>query len=339
MLHIRAIRSVTTHKSHCRNLTTLSLYTRGVYLEREGRLFWRWSSCRCRSTDRSWTPGAVAASRWEISSLCRQWETHLNTSRDPRHHLANDSLTTTIVTDGSWRSNSFLTSSTIFASTCILFDINRTTHIFQKCRTCKVSNAYFSTIWLTTKCYETSYCRIKACLQHIQTLPTLHKWPDTNSALEAINNVTNCLLVFHVSLSLSFPRTRYWSKIAKFPYRMCISLPFLGWPNPNRMAYDVKPPRVTYCLTMSPVVSAYYTRVRRTDMCRHHIPRYVLDVCVVQQMAWNPLMLRLCGSLKILERARCNPWPHVANRRMSISQLLSMLLLIYGFKFRSAFLH
>jgi len=31
---------------------------------------------------------------------------------------------------------------------------------------------------------------------------------------------------------------------------------------------------------------------------------------------------RLCSCYKVLER--CNPWPHVANRHISISQLLSL---------------
>jgi len=40
----------------------------------------------------------------------------------------------------------------------------------------------------------------------------------------------------------------------------------------------------------------------------------------------------------ILER--CNPWPHVANRIYRHKPAtVKLLLLIYGFKFRSAFLY
>jgi len=44
---------------------------------------------------------------------------------------------------------------------------------------------------------------------------------------------------------------------------------------------------------------------------------------------------------KPFELERCNPWPHVANRHMSKPKpaIVKVLLLIYGFKFRSAFLY
>jgi len=42
---------------------------------------------------------------------------------------------------------------------------------------------------------------------------------------------------------------------------------------------------------------------------------------------------------KPFDLERCNPWPHVANRHMSKPAIVKLLLLVYGFKFRSGCLY